>query len=355
MKIEEIEQQYKNQYPFFQNFTKRLEQLLKTILDNSKIKYHLIESRAKSVESFCEKINKDPSKYTNPIYDVTDKCALRIIVFYTEDLLKIERIIKDNFIIDELNSSDTKNRLKENEFGYLSKHFVVSLNKNRSSLSEWEPYKEIKAEIQIRTVLQHAWAAISHELEYKKTFEIPSILKRRLFRLAGIIELADEQFQVVRHEHESVEFAIANNKYIENVKIFDEINLNTIKNFFKKNENILKKITEEASQIGFKIMENDSDRNLSVLSDIINLCKILGINDMSEFQRIFIEITSDSKSILKGVFKYKRDTSTLWYATDEFLITLLILIYSKDKANLFESINWSNSTLERIKDYSINV
>ena len=64
-----------------------------------------------------------------------------------------------------------------------------------------EKFSNLNAEIQIRTVLQHSWASISHELEYKKITKSRSILQRKLFRLASLIELADEEFKSTRDQH----------------------------------------------------------------------------------------------------------------------------------------------------------
>jgi trimethylamine:corrinoid methyltransferase-like protein len=60
------------------------------------------------------------------------------------------------------------------------------------------------AEVHVRTVLQHAWAAISHSLQYKKEDDVPAALRRRLNRLAALLELADQEFTTLSAEHRAL-------------------------------------------------------------------------------------------------------------------------------------------------------
>lgn len=90
--------------------------------------------------------------------------------------------------------------LDPDRFGYLSVHYTASLSPARRKLAEWRPYADIRAEVQFRTALQHAWSAVQHKLEYKSSIEAPRELRRRLFRLSALFELADEQFSELRDD-----------------------------------------------------------------------------------------------------------------------------------------------------------
>lgn len=74
-----------------------------------------------------------------------------------------------------------------------------------TGLAEWRQYAGIPAEIQVRTALQHAWAAVQHKLDYKSSIEAPLELRRRLFRLSALFELADEQFSELRDARARIE------------------------------------------------------------------------------------------------------------------------------------------------------
>ena len=53
-------------------------------------------------------------------------------------------------------------------------------------------------EVQARTILQHAWAEIEHDIQYKSSATIPHDIKPRLMALAGLLELADREFQAIQ-------------------------------------------------------------------------------------------------------------------------------------------------------------
>jgi GTP pyrophosphokinase len=350
-----MEEEYRTQYPSFDIFTKRLQQLLETILKSSNINFHLVESRTKSVESFCEKVKRKQDKYINPLKEITDICATRIIVYYIDDLDKVEKVLRENLLIDEANSYYAKNNMTDNEFGYLSSHFVISLKEDRSKLPEWSPYKEQKMEIQVRTVLQHSWASISHELEYKKNYEIPSILKRKLYRLASLIELADEEFQEAREKHLAVELAIKNNEPLYDQKVNEEINLNTLKNYLLKNPEITNQFNQLGKQAGFNIEDvrfSQSEKNKSI-SEIIKFCEIKGIITIQEFDNYIHQISEKSLKRLEHLYKKE---NIGWTASSEFILLIsLLMSLNYQQFSKFDNLDWSKKTLETIGEIaSIN-
>jgi hypothetical protein len=97
---------------------------------------------------------------------------------------------------------DKRETLAADQFGYVSVHKVVSLSKERAQLTEWAAWKDVQFEVQVRTVLQHSWAAIDHALRYKVKTDVPKTSLRRLMRLSGLLELADQEFAELRKERE---------------------------------------------------------------------------------------------------------------------------------------------------------
>ncbi len=84
---------------------------------------------------------------------------------------------------------------------------MVSFSGDRLKLTEYSSYSNIKFEIQIRSILQHSWAEIEHDLGYKGEFEIPDIAKRTFYRLSALLEIADVEFVrlkeiILRYEKE---------------------------------------------------------------------------------------------------------------------------------------------------------
>ncbi len=168
----------------------------------------IVQTRAKSIPSFAEKIVRRSDRYSAPVSQMTDLCGARVITQTQPEVRRICRFVRENFRIDEANSMDVLRRLRPEEFGYRSVHYVVQLRGDRPCLEEaieevsrrkggidvLERIGERKAEIQVRTLLQHAWAGISHDRVYKSEFDVPDRFRRELARVAALLEDADGQF-----------------------------------------------------------------------------------------------------------------------------------------------------------------
>ena len=155
----------------------------------------IVQSRTKALSSFAEKIARKAGNYMTKGTMPTDLCGARIITETQSEVDKISEAIRSLFTIEEENSLDVRTRLQASEFGYLSLHFVVLLPA-QDILGIPVPPKigSRKAEIQVRTFLQHAWASISHYRVYKSSFQVPLHLNRELARVAALLEEADGQF-----------------------------------------------------------------------------------------------------------------------------------------------------------------
>ncbi len=101
-------------------------------------------------------------------------------------------------------------------FGYASRHLIVELIPPRAELAEWRRYEGLQCEIQVRTILQHAWASISHSLLYKVEDDIPSIVQRRLSQVAALIEVGDGLFEQFRSDVQDLR-----SKYVTEANVAD--------------------------------------------------------------------------------------------------------------------------------------
>ena len=216
--------------PVYEKFAVLLSQILQKAVDQ--LGYlAIVQVRAKKVVSFSNKIiMKD--KYQNPLIDVTDLCGGRVIVHFQSQVAAVCEFIKNNFSIDEANSLDLKSRLKVNEFGYRSVHYIITPKKSSIlGIPIEEEFRNLKAEIQVRTLAEHVWADISHDRLYKTDLTIPEEWKREAARLSAILENADNIFASMSQDIDSVsnvyelqyetEKAITN---IERLETLSEIN-----------------------------------------------------------------------------------------------------------------------------------
>lgn len=167
--------------------------LLNSLLKQKKIPFQSISCRIKEEKSFCIKCQS--GKYSDPITQITDFCGLRIIGYTNQDVEKICKVIEKEFSIDQQNSVNKGTALEADRVGYLSVHYIACFKQSRYRLSEYKAYKGLKFEIQVRTILQHAWAEIEHDRSYKFSGELPREIKRRFYLIAGTLELMDREFE----------------------------------------------------------------------------------------------------------------------------------------------------------------
>ena len=180
--------------PVYQRLRKVMIDTLVKLFDDGAIDLFYLDGRVKDVDSFMEKIER--KKYSDPFNEVEDICGIRVICYYASDLNLIESIINNEFTV--LSSSDKQKESGDDRFGYLSRHYVVILKEQWLHSPLYRGFKKLKVEIQVRTILMHTWAAISHKLMYKKESDAPAEINRKLNRLSALIELADEQFDSIR-------------------------------------------------------------------------------------------------------------------------------------------------------------
>ena len=160
---------------------------------------HSITHRVKDGESLGRKLAAKPGKYRD-LDDVTDVLGVRIVTYFPDEVDKLAQIVEAHFDIDRENSIDRRATLEPDRFGYLSLHYVARLSAVRQGLAEYGPERGRRFEIQIRSILQHAWAEIEHDLGYHTEAAIPPDIRRRFSRLAGLLEIADAEFEAIRDD-----------------------------------------------------------------------------------------------------------------------------------------------------------
>lgn len=277
-----------------------VENTVKNIIKSQSINVHEIIGRVKTVESLEGKVKR--KNYSN-LAEITDLCGIRIITYFSDDVDKIAELISQEFEVDVENTIDKRKSEDPTKFGYVSLHYVVSLKEENSSPILYSRFKNMKLELQIRTVMQHAWAEIEHDLGYKSKEDIPNQYRRQFARLAGLIELADDNFlqlknNIINYEQEIREKLPTSKKELP-------IDSSTLMTYVTEDQNYIELLNT------IKPLDVDTDFNIdfninsSSLSTVVQRVKKLGlktIGDIDEllerYKDIFLRISAIEMDII---------------------------------------------------------
>lgn len=196
---QELLKQYKSLLPVYTRMADAIPERLKEFLAEAGIIVAAVEHRVKTEDSLTGKLRLKGAKYKD-IFDITDLVGIRVIAFYIDDVDKVASIVERLFEIDWENSIDKRKALEIDSFGYLSLHYICRIPESSYSDPEHPELNKIRFEVQMRSILQHAWANMNHDTGYKSGVEIPSIYMRNMSRLAGMLELVDDEFSRIRRE-----------------------------------------------------------------------------------------------------------------------------------------------------------
>lgn len=259
------------------NYAKFCE-VLQTILEDLAKRLHLhviVQARAKDIPGFAEKISR--KGYTDPFRQMTDLCGVRVIAETSAQVQAVCAGIRELFDVDEPNSEDKLEKLKAGEFGYRSVHFVVSLRRGmHTAVPELDIpdflYESLddsagpvtpryKAEIQVRTIMQHAWASVVHDNLYKSQFNsLKHKWKRDASRIAALIEDADESFSTLLTDIEAYKHHYG--AYLSPEEIEKEIKtLNAVSIHAPENRNLIARIARLQLALG------ETEKAIAVLGD----------------------------------------------------------------------------------------
>ncbi|MEZ0580303.1 DUF429 domain-containing protein [Nocardioides sp. MH1] len=178
--------------PTLQVATEQFVALVTSILDEAGINYLTVTGRAKSVASFAAKAARTVDGrpvYPDPLRDITDQIGLRVITYVHSDVQAVADLLDDQVVV--LDDRDLgEETAGEGRFGYASRHLLVG----------HEQLEGRQAQIQIRTVLQHAWAEFEHDIRYKGSIPAEHVpdFDRRFTLAAGLLEVADREFSTIR-------------------------------------------------------------------------------------------------------------------------------------------------------------
>lgn len=159
-----------------------------------------IESRVKSLSSINEKVQRKAITISS-VAELQDLVGVRVILLFKRDLAAAVDLLRDTFEVESV--EDTGERLGDAEFGYQSQHLVLRIPASWASVPSLSNLGDLFVEIQVRTLAQHIWAAVSHKLQYKSEGAVPPPIRRAINRASALLETVDLEFDRVLTERAS--------------------------------------------------------------------------------------------------------------------------------------------------------
>jgi putative GTP pyrophosphokinase len=185
----ELQKWYLENRPIFDEFGLELQKLLKKALKQVGIQFQDVFTRTKGEKSFLDKA----VRYPDPRSQIHDVVGLRVITYFNSEIDRVEERLNELFLVDSALRKDKAEDLGPDRLGYRARHLVCTIKPDREALDDWKTFKGIRFEVQVTTVLGHAWAEFEHDRGYKYHGQLPPELGRRLNLAAGLLEVADRE------------------------------------------------------------------------------------------------------------------------------------------------------------------
>lgn len=210
-KVTEISKEYTFKQQLYAEFARTIRDIVRQIILDAEIKEYSITYREKNPRKLRIKILKKFLKGIpyKKLEDIEDLAGVRVVTYLESHKDQIANLIYREFHGAIIESED-----KYDPQGYRGAHFIIQLDKEREKLPEYRRYKGLKCEIQITSILYHAWSEIEHGVIYK-----PEDNRKKLESF-GLDEI-EHSFQKIMAKHleqATIQFDLLNKKYKEILK-----------------------------------------------------------------------------------------------------------------------------------------
>jgi len=183
MDLSAAKKQYDGKYKDYEQMITVVAGKISQKLSEEQIKIHSLRSRIKDFDSFYNKIQI--KGYSRPFSQCEDLAGCRVTCLFRDQIDTVGSIIEELFIV----KSTVQKEKRPDQFNYNARHFIVTCDE----------VPGVTCEIQVRTILQDAWAEIEHYVNYKHIGVDHEIL-RKVNALSALFEIADDQFQAIHKE-----------------------------------------------------------------------------------------------------------------------------------------------------------
>lgn len=153
------------------------------------------KERTKENQSLVDKAFNRGKNYQDPYNDIEDKVGVRFVVLLTDDIKKITDQIENNSFWNAENAKDYEQEIEKEPllFAYQSMHYILR-PKEEFEHQGYKILENVACEVQVRTLLQHAHAELTHDAIYKSKKKIKPVVHRTVAKCMALIETTDSFF-----------------------------------------------------------------------------------------------------------------------------------------------------------------
>ena len=200
--LQQLHQRYQEFCAKYPNAAADFLGAIEDVLSDAGLTYDHVTARVKEWRSLRSKSRKrrpdGTLMYPHPWQDIHDLIGVRVTTYHSTEIPRIIEALTEVFEVRRSVDKTAQTRVS-GSFGYGSHHLILRVPPSRVTPA-LQAYVGREFEVQIRTVLQHAWAEFEHDIRYKRrgnTGKLAPEVDRAFTLAAGLIELADQQFDLI--------------------------------------------------------------------------------------------------------------------------------------------------------------
>jgi ppGpp synthetase/RelA/SpoT-type nucleotidyltranferase len=333
-RIDELSIGYVEKLSLYQEYSARIRNLVQDLVEREDIEICSIDGWAKAPAEFVKSLNSHFVEEVSGLDAIPDLVTVRVLLRFPEDVYAVEEIIRAEFSAD-LDLSVPSSGLDDPfRFGYPAVYYILSLSESRSSLREWRKYEGLSFKLELRTILQEAWATISPRVNLNVASISEKTLKRKLVRLAALLEEADEGFLSLWGEVKDAAVLVPNGP--EQQQVLSEPSVQAertyteeeLYEFFNSQEgSLLNRWSSTAIKAGFPLFVPSPHYLEESFQYLYKVLRAAEIDTISEVEKFFEEMEEGDKGLLQlrtvqGAFEKE---SSSWRVDAFSAIFLLVL------------------------------
>jgi ppGpp synthetase/RelA/SpoT-type nucleotidyltranferase len=329
-RIDELGISYVEKLSLYEEYSSRIRNLVQDLVEREDIEICSIDGWAKAPAELVKSLNAHyEGDSSSGLDSISDLVTVRVLLRFPEDVRKVEEIVCTEFQVDLEHSIPSSGLEDPFRFGYPAVLYTLALAESRTALREWRKYRGLSFRLELRTVLQEAWATISPRVSMNVDSISEKKLKRKLVRLAALLEEADEGFLSLWEEVKDVAVLVppSPEPRVTSVSAERTYTEDELYAFFNEEQNVLTKWSSIAVKAGFPIFVPSPPYLKESFEYLYRVFRAAGIDTLTEVRRFLAELDEGDRGLLQlrtihGAFEKE---SSSWRVDAFSAIFLLVL------------------------------